>query len=138
MSVDMNVISDGGLVGIVTEVFDHYAIVRSIIDDASNVSAMIANSSDSCTVSGDLQLIEEGYLNLSYLDGEVSVADGDLIVTSNISEKYLPGILIGYAKDISMNANNLTQSGYVIPVVDFKHIKNVLVILQLKTPTEES
>lgn len=53
-----------------------------------------------------------------------------MIVTSNVSKKFLPGILIGYAKDIETDSNNLTQSGYVIPAVDFKHIQKVLIITQ--------
>ena len=35
----MNVIADGGLVGIVTNTGKDWATVRSIIDDSSNVSA---------------------------------------------------------------------------------------------------
>ena len=90
------------------------------------------NTSDVCAVSGDLKLIEDGYLMLSYLDADVKISDGDMIVTSNVSKKFLPGILIGYAKDIETDSNNLTQSGYVIPAVDFKHIQKVLIITQKK------
>ena len=133
ISVDMNVISGGGLVGIVYAVSDHYALVRSIIDDVSSVSAMTLNTSDVCAVKGDLVLIEDGYLSLEYLDSSVDIRDGDMIVTSKVSEKFLPGILIGYAKDVTVDSNNLTQSGYVIPVVDFKHINTVLVIKELKS-----
>ena len=43
IAVDMNVIADGGLVGIVTETGAHWATVRSIIDDSSNVSATVSN-----------------------------------------------------------------------------------------------
>ena len=46
IAVDMNVISGGGLVGIVTEVGQDWATVRSIIDDASSVSAMTVSTSD--------------------------------------------------------------------------------------------
>ena len=93
---------------------------------------MLMNTSDVCAVSGDLKLIEDGYLRLSYLDADVKISDGDMIVTSNVSKKFLPGILIGYAKDIETDSNNLTQSGYVIPAVDFKHIQKVLIITQKK------
>ena len=55
------------------------------------------------------------------------------IVTSNISDKYLPGILIGYAKDVDTDSNNLTQSGYLVPAVDFEHLQEVLIITQKKT-----
>jgi len=40
IKADMNVLADGGLVGIVTDVGSNYATVRSIIDDVSRVSAM--------------------------------------------------------------------------------------------------
>ncbi len=132
IEVDMNVISGNGLVGRVTTVSDSFSIVTAIIDDSSNVSAMLLNTSDICTVSGDLQLADEGYISLQHLDGDVKISDGDMIVTSNISEKYLEGILIGYAKDVTLDSNNLTQSGYLIPAVDFKHIKTVLVIKEKK------
>lgn len=137
IEVDMNVIAGNGLVGIVASVSDNYSIVRSIIDDSSNVSAMLINSFDICTVSGDLQLMENGYIKLSYLDKDVRIRDGDMIVTSNISEKYLEGILIGYAKDVKLDANNLTQSGYIVPAVDFKHVSDVLVILDKKITVDE-
>ncbi len=130
---DMNVIADGGLVGIITDVGTNWATVRSIIDDNSNVAAMVSTTSDQCMIAGDLTLIDEGSLNLIRLtdeDNEVHV--GDRVVTSYISEKFLPGILIGYISEINNDSNNLTKSGYVTPVVDFRHLQEVLVILELK------
>ena len=53
-------------------------------------------------------------------------------MTSNISDKYLPGILIGYISSINKDANNLTKSGYITPAVDFEHLEEVLVILEQK------
>lgn len=130
---DMNVISGGGLVGIVTEVGPNWATVRSIIDDNSNVSAMISTTSDQCIIAGDLRLIDEGSLNLVKLtDADNKVHVGDKVVTSYISEKYLPGILIGYISELNNDANNLTKSGYITPVVDFRHLQEVLVILEQK------
>ena len=137
IKVDMNVIAGNGLVGLVTEVSDDYSIVRSIIHDSSKISAMVLNTSDICTVSGDLKLIENGYIKFNYLDGTVKINEGDMIITSNISEKYHEGILIGYAKDITMDSNNLTKSGYIVPTVDFKHIRKVLVITEPKTEIKE-
>ena len=57
-------------------------------------------------------------------------------MTSNISDKFLPGILIGYISEIHTDSNNLTRSGYISPVVDFKSIKEVLVIKNLKQTAE--
>ncbi len=130
---DMNVISGGGLVGIVTETGPNWATVRSIIDDNSNVSAMVSTTSDQCIIAGDLRLIDEGSLNLVQLtDADNKVHVGDKVVTSYISEKFLPGILIGYINELNNDTNNLTKSGYITPVVDFRHLQEVLVVLEKK------
>ena len=129
---DMNVIAGGGLVGLVVEVETNCATVRSIIDDSSSVSGMTASTSDTCIVSGDLRLMDEGKLAFSQMSTENAVAVGEQIVTSNISDKYLRGILIGYVSEVTEDSNHLTNTGYITPAVDFKHIQEVLVIKELK------
>ena len=133
IAVDMNVISGGGLVGIVTEVGQDWATVRSIIDDASSVSAMTVSTSDTCIVSGDLRLLDEGKLAFGQMNTDNVITAGEKIVTSNISDKYLKGILIGYVEEVTEDSNHLTKTGYIIPAVDFQHIQEVLVIKELKS-----
>lgn len=138
IEVDMNIIAGSGLVGRVTEVHSNYSKVTSIIDDQSNVSAMVLNTSDRMIVSGDLQLMNDGLIRFSQLiDEDNQVKEGDKIVTSQISDKYLPGILIGYINKIMIDENNLTSSGLLIPAVDFAHMDEVLVILTKKQQTNE-
>ena len=131
--VNMNVLAGTGLVGIVTSVGPNWATVRSIIDDDSNISAMVLNTSDTMIVSGDLELYSNGTIKFSELRDEENVVEqGDQVVTSQISSKYLPGISIGYIQEITSDSNNLTKSGYITPVVDFEHLDIVLVITQMK------
>nr|WP_296157295.1 rod shape-determining protein MreC [uncultured Blautia sp.] len=127
--VDNNVIAGKGLVGIVTEVGTSWATVRSIIDDSSNVSAMTVGTDDTCVVEGDLELIDEGKLRFTQLyDQNDKVTVGERIVTSNISEKYVEGLFIGYVSDIQLDTNNLTKTGTIVTPVDFQHLKDVFVI----------
>ena len=134
---DMNVVGDGGLIGIVTDVGDNYATVRSIIDDVSRVSAMAIQSNDTCIVSGNLQLYANGKLKISDITDTADIKDGDAIVTSTVSSKFLPGILIGYAGDLKTAPDRLTRSGTLVPVADFETIQEVLVILDLKSEMRE-
>lgn len=137
LAVDMNVMAGAGLVGIITDTGPNWATVRSIIDDYSNVSAEITETSDTCIIAGDLSLIDDGKIRLVKLnDPESKAKAGDEVLTSQISDKFLPGILIGYISEIGTDANNLTRSGYISPVVDFKNIKEVLVIRNLKQTKE--
>ena len=133
IKVDMNVMAEGGLVGIITEVGPHWARVRSIIDDASNVSALVLSTSDTCIVNGDLTLMQEGKIRFEQLpNNDTEIKSGEPVVTSHISNKYLQGILIGYINEVHEDANNLTRSGYLIPAVDFQHLQEVLVITSTK------
>lgn len=138
ITVDCNVMAGAGLCGIVTAVGPNWALVRSIIDDNSNVSAMISTTSDTCIIAGNLRLIDEGTISLVKLtDDNNHVHVGDKVVTSNISEKFLPGILIGYISELNNDSNNLTKSGTVNPAVDFKHLQEVLVIRTKKVYVAE-
>lgn len=134
IKVGMNVLAGSGLVGIVKDVGPNYAKVRSIIDDSSKVSAMVTTTEDNFIVSGSLQSMNErkviGFTDLKDEDDEVLL--GDPVVTSYVSDQYQQGILIGYVATIEKNSNNLTKSGTITPVVDFEHMENVLVILDLK------
>ncbi len=133
LAVDMNVIAGGGLVGRITSVGPNWAKVTSIISDNSYVSGMTLSTEDNMMVSGDLQLMADNCISFSQLvDSRDLVVEGDKVVTSNISDKFLPNILIGYISSIEKDANNLTKSGLITPAVDFEHLGEVLVITDLK------
>lgn len=138
LAADMNVISGGGLVGRITSVGPNWARVTSIIADNSNVSGMTLATEDNMIVSGDLQLMADNCITFSQLvDSKNVVAVGDKVVTSEISDKFLPNILIGYINSIETDANNLTKSGLLTPAVDFEHLGEVLVITDLKRTIDE-
>lgn len=136
IETNMNVIAGGGLVGIITEVGRQYAVVKTVIEDGSYVTGQLIDTGDGCTVRGDIELMDSGLIHIQYFKSGVTVRNGDKIVTSNVSDKFLPGILIGYAKDVTADSNNLTQSGYLIPAVDFGHLQEVLIIKEKKEKSE--
>lgn len=137
IQINCNVMAGSGLVGRVTDVGPNYAKVTSIIEDNHNTSAMLLSTGDHLIVTGDLSTMPEGMITFSKLvDQENKAAAGDKIVTSNISDHYLPGILIGYINSIETDANNLTRSGTLTTAVDFEHLEDVLVIMELKQTVE--
>ncbi|MBE5955625.1 MAG: rod shape-determining protein MreC [Lachnospiraceae bacterium] len=132
IQVDMNVIADGGLVGIVTEVGDGWSKVKSIIDDTSSVSAMVLTTQDTCMVKGSQKNIVNDYIDVEYLSKDAVVEEGSELVTSNISSKYLEGIAIGFISNMELDETRLTQVGRLTPIVDFAHLQEVLIITELK------
>ena len=115
LKVNMNVIASGWLVGIISETGSNYSIVKTITENNSNVSGMLIDTNETCIVQGDVELMDTGMIRVSHFKSDVVVRNGDKVVTSNISDRYLQGILIGYIKDVKLDSNNLTQSGYIVP-----------------------
>ena len=133
LAIAMNVMAGSGLVGRIIAVGPNWSKVLSIIADNSNTSGMVLSTSDNLIVTGDLELYADGVISFEKLvDSADRVVEGDKIVTANVSDKYLPGILIGYISAINVDANNLTKSGLITPAVDFEHLEEVLVITETK------
>ena len=136
VDVDMNVIAGNGLVGIISEAGEHYAKVRAIIDDKSNVSSMFEKTGETCMVKGNMESIFNGYIDVEMINNSARVKDGDEVVTSHVSDKFLEGLSVGYIKDIVEDPATLTKTAHLTPVVSFDQLENVLVITQLKDSTE--
>ncbi len=130
--VGCNVICDDGLLGIVVESYDNYAKVRAIIDDRANVTGEIGSAGYLCNIEGSLQTMDNGYLLATDIDKNAIISEGDKIITSSVSDRYLYGITIGYISSIEQDSNNLTQTAHITPTVNFTDIKDVLVILDRK------
>lgn len=136
---NMNVMGQGGLIGIVTEVGAGWAQIRAIIDDESNISCMAQNTSEPCVVTGNLLGMDSGKIDFKALrDDDNLVTEGAVIVTSNISDRYLPGLLVGYVSEIELDSNSLTKSGRIIPAADFRSLREVLIITDMKQTRENS
>ena len=137
LAVDMNVLSESGLIGRIIAVGNNWAKVSSIIEDNSNVYGTVLSTKDNLLVSGNLISFQEGRILFSQLHDSGNLVNvGDKIVTSNISDKYLPNILIGYITEIEDDPNNLTKSGKIVPYTDFEHLDTVIVIRTLKQQVE--
>ena len=137
IQINCNVMAGSGLVGRVTSVGPNFATVTSIIEDNNNTSGLLLSTGDHLIVTGNLTTIANGMISFSKLvDNKNKASVGDKIVTSNISEHYLPGILIGYISNIEIDSNNLTKSGTLTTAVDFEHLEDVLVIMELKQTVE--
>lgn len=136
MCVDMNVLSGNGLVGLIVETGKNWSKVRTIVDDSSSVSGMFLTTSDTCIVNGNNEHLQDGYIDVEMINMDAEVYDNYEVVTSYISEKYLPGILVGYISNIRNDARGMSKNADLTPAVDFDHIEAVLVITTLREKLE--
>ena len=83
-------------------------------------------------VKKDTKAESDGASDAPSIPADAEVKDGYEVVTSPVSDKYLPGILIGYARDIKTDSSNITQSAHLTPAADFSGLDMVLVITEVK------
>ena len=84
-------------------------------------------------MAGDLALMETGRLKLSYLEGESSLINGDLIVTSGLGGYYPSQLVIGSVEEIRTDDNGLTRYAVLAPKTDLDSLSEVFVITSFDT-----
>ena len=132
IQVNMNVINDQGLVGIITAVGPNYSVCTAIIEAGTNVSAMTKNDHLNLIVSGDMSTKGLSEMRFSSALLSIDFSKDSTLVTSFISDRYLPGLLIGYTESVTPNDDGLTQRGLVRTAVDFTNVHEVLIIKTLR------
>ena len=132
IQVNMNVINDRGLVGIITAVGPNYSICTAIIEDGTNVSAMTKNGHLNLIVSGDMSTRGLSEMRFQSALRSIDFSEDSTLVTSFSSDRYLPGLLIGYTENVTLKEEELTQRGLVRTAVDFTNIHEVLIIKTLR------
>ncbi len=121
----MVVISPTGLVGTVIESAQDSAKVLLINDPNQGVSSIIQRSRQEGLVSGTLGT----NLIMRYLPDDADIAVGDLVVTSELSQLYPKGILVGRVVNLGKEFSGLNRYALVKPAVDLANIEEVLVII---------
>lgn len=135
----MAVANDRGLVGQVIGTTDHWSTVRLVTDPSSQVWARIQRSGATGMVMGSTT----GELVMRYIpqdqQGEVpNVQVGDIVVTSGLSERFPPMIVIGQVTAVHQTDAQTHQEVVVRPTVNFNALEHVLVVHRWRSGPAES
>ncbi len=126
LAPDMAVVN-GGLVGVVDEVYDNYARVLLLTSPRCRVGARVLRAdSRAVGVAGGSSGSDK--LLLEHIYREASLRDGDIIVTSGYSGSHPADILIGKVTATRMDNVGLLQEADVAPTADIADVEQVLVI----------
>ncbi|MCS6845080.1 MAG: rod shape-determining protein MreC [Caldilineales bacterium] len=122
--VGMPVVTERGLVGRVSEVYNTTSRVLLITDSDSMVNAMLQSSR--------MRGVLRGRANqppvLDYLPPDQPVAVGDIVLTSGEAGNFPAGIPIGQVVSVEQNDVEMFQRAVVRTTVDFNSLENVLVV----------
>ena len=117
----------GALVGQVIELGDTWCTVRTVIDSAIDVGALVGQASAVGMCVGDFGLMQEGFLRLTYLSENAQLVEGEAVLTSGRGS--IPqGLIIGYIHSVLSEGNGQTIYGVVEPACDLGSLAQVFVI----------
>lgn len=122
------VISEQGVVGQISEVGLNWAVINSLISPSSSVGAKIVRSGDIAIVEGDFKLERDCMMKMTFINKDAQILTGDTIETSGLGESFPGGIPLGKVVNIVSDVSGVSKYAVVEPYVDFKNLKEVLII----------
>lgn len=118
------VIASQGLVGRVAEVFPHSCKVLLIIDESSSVSVSVPRLSEIGVMAG------RGAQDplLKYISSTSDIRDGDIVVTSGISDYFPKGIPVGKIHESGKSDFDLFRNISIKTEVNFSALQSVFIV----------
>ena len=116
------------LVGVVSEVGRNSCTVLTVTDTDTSLGAQVFRTKDVGVASGDLSLMGDGKLKLSYLPAEAQLLNGDLVVTSGLGEYYPSGLVIGTVDEVQMDDSGATRYAVVEPSAPLDELTEVFIV----------
>jgi len=126
IKVDMGVVSDQGVVGIVKTVSDKFAVVIPVLNDKIRINCKFTKNN----YSGPLQWtgVNYQYANLNDIARHVKFSLGDSLVTSGFTNTFPEGIPVGTIDNFNIKESDPYYTISVKLAVDFRTLSHVKVI----------
>lgn len=122
------VITDKGLVGIVTRAYATTSKVECLLSENVSVAAVSIDRQESGLIGCNITMASSGLLRLDYLPGSTTITEGDIITTSGAGGVYPADLKIGTVQSIEKSETDVSKYAVVRPFEDLASVKEVQVI----------
>lgn len=123
--VSMPVTEPAGLVGLVTDVTDRRAVVRTILDPASRVGVTVRGKGGRGVAVGDVG----GRVRVVRFVSDTEVTVGDVVETNSVGGLFPAAIAVGTVVEVlPPDPNDVRRSFVLVPAVDFSLLLEVAVV----------
>ena len=126
ISPDMGVVSEQGVVGIVSHVSDHFSVVISLLNPKSKISCKVLGNNSFGYLSWNGHDIQ--HVNLEELPRHAEFQKGDTVVTSGYSAIFPAGLIVGTVEGFSKEHDDNFYALQVKLATSFSSLQNVRII----------
>jgi rod shape-determining protein MreC len=124
----MPVVTNEGLAGRIDAVISDAARVQLVTDGASAVNVHLKNANTDAMLIGSVT----GEVSLDLISQDVSVSQGDIVLTSGLGGGFPPDLIVGQVVNVRKLPAELFQQATVQAAVDFGRLQIVLVITNFR------
>ena len=128
IKLDNCVVTVDGLVGYISEVGTNWAMVTTIVDTDSQISAIASRTREVATAEGSFELMGQNCLKLTYLDKETKIVQGDTVETAGFGGLFPKGLVIGSVGEVKLETHGASKYAIITPAVEIDSITQVLVL----------
>ena len=121
--------ANGELAGVVSEVGESYAVVKSVLDSSLEISATISSSGYNGMVQGGYSSGLEGMLRMDYLPSDAIIRNQDQVVTTG-STVYPRNLIIGYVVDAGFDDTGVAKYALLKPAADVRSLEQVFIVTE--------
>lgn len=132
------VITDKGLVGVVTRAYATTSKVDCLLSEDVNVAAVSIDKQESGLIGCNITMASSGLLRLSYLPGSTAITEGDIITTSGEGGIYPANLKIGTVQSVEKSETDVSKYAVVRPFEDLASVKEVQVIISFPGQGEDN
>ena len=125
---DCVVSAEGDLVGVVSAVGYNWCTMLTVIDTDTELGARVFRTQEVAVAEGDLALMGEGKLKLSYLSADAQLLSGDVVTTSGLGGFYPGGLVIGTVESVRTGDDGLAQYAVLAPAARLGELSEVFII----------
>ena len=120
--------AEGDLVGVVSAVGYNWCTVLTVIDTDTELGARVFRTQEVAVAEGDLALMGEGKLKLSYLSADAQLLSGDVVTTSGPGGFYPGGLVIGTVESVRTGDDGLAQYAVLAPAARLGELSEVFIV----------
>lgn len=125
---DCVITETGVLVGVISQVGLNWSTVDTVISPNIQMGGLVARANTSGILEGELSLMQQGLVRLSYLPVDTGILPGDEVLTSGRGEVYPSGLVVGTVEQVKSDPSGMSGYALILPAVELQGLIEVFII----------
>lgn len=131
------VITDKGVVGLVTKVYAYSSRVTTILSEEVKIGAISKEFMESGVVESDVRTAGDGAVRMSYLNKETKITKDTVITTSGAGGTFPKDLLIGKVSYLGTSEKDVSMFAVIEPFEDVATVSNVFIVTNFPGKDDE-